>query len=97
MHVYSWLFVQEVRVVTMEGKQVFDGEEAASLVKELRETFNSGKTKCYQWRISQLKAIKKMVEENEKNILQAIYDDISKPEFEAFFYEVHPSTSKFTY
>ena len=67
----------------------FDGEKAAMLVKELRVQFNSGKTRGYDWRIAQLKSISKMVDEREKDIIQALQKDLSKPEFEAFVSEVH--------
>lgn len=53
-----------------EKKQVFDGEKAYLLVRELRKNFDTGKTKSYEWRISQLEAIVKMLEEKEK-IVQA--------------------------
>lgn len=66
----------------------FDGEKAAMLVKELRVQFNSGKTRGYDWRIAQLKSISKMVDEREKDIIQALQKDLSKPEFEAFVSEI---------
>ena len=72
----------------LEEKQTFDGEKAALLVKELRKSFNSGKTKSYEWRISQLEAIAKMLEEKEKEIIEALDKDLSKPGLEAFISEV---------
>ncbi|KAK9266228.1 hypothetical protein L1049_012432 [Liquidambar formosana] len=69
-------------------KQTFDVERAALLVQELRGSFNSGKTKDYEWRISQLKGIAKMVEEKEQEIIQALHEDLSKPESEAFVSEI---------
>ena len=78
-------------VMADEEKKVFDIESAASLVKELRGSFNSGKTKSYEWRITQLKGIGKMIDEREKEILEALRKDLSKPEVEAFMSEVfHP-------
>ncbi|KAF8405705.1 hypothetical protein HHK36_007782 [Tetracentron sinense] len=71
-----------------EMKKKFDSDSAASLVKELRRTFTSGKTKSYEWRISQLKNILKMVDENEKQIVEALRKDLSKPELEAFVSEI---------
>ncbi|KAJ6775106.1 ALDEHYDE DEHYDROGENASE [Salix purpurea] len=68
-----------------EGKkQPFDAGEAPLLVKELNESFRAGRTRSYEWRVSQLKGIGKMVEEREKDISEALYKDLSKPEFEAF-------------
>lgn len=79
----------------VEEKQVFDGEKAALLVRELRNNFDTGKTKSYEWRISQLKAIAKMLEEKEKEIVDALNKDISKPPLEAFITEVFNQLSIF--
>ncbi|XP_059432049.1 aldehyde dehydrogenase family 3 member H1-like isoform X1 [Corylus avellana] len=75
-------------VVEVEGKPKFDVDKTALLVKELRESFNSGRTKSYEWRISQLKSIDKMIDENEKKITEALHKDLSKPELEAFIAEI---------
>ncbi|XP_004503900.1 aldehyde dehydrogenase family 3 member H1-like isoform X2 [Cicer arietinum] len=77
----------------VEEKQVFDGEKAALLVRELRNNFDTGKTKSYEWRISQLKAIAKMLEEKEKEIVDALNKDISKPPLEAFITEIFQAKS----
>eukprot|EP00258_Populus_trichocarpa_P014959 XP_006370386.2 aldehyde dehydrogenase family 3 member H1 isoform X1 [Populus trichocarpa] len=75
-------------VMMEEKKQTFDANEAAWLVKELNESFRTGKTKSYEWRVSQLKGIEKMVVEREKDICEALYKDLSKPEYEAFVSEI---------
>ena len=72
----------------VDVKQVFDGEKAALLVEELRNNFDSGRTKSYEWRISQLKSIAKMLEDKEKDILVALYKDFSKPRLEGYISEV---------
>ncbi|XP_061360008.1 aldehyde dehydrogenase family 3 member I1, chloroplastic-like isoform X2 [Gastrolobium bilobum] len=77
----------------VEEKPIFDGEKADLLVKELRKNFDSGKTKSYKWRISQLEGIAKMLEEREKDIITAVYKDLSKPGFEAFISEVSQTRS----
>ncbi|KAE8663612.1 Aldehyde dehydrogenase family 3 member I1 [Hibiscus syriacus] len=71
-----------------EVKPTFDVDKAAVLVNRLRKTFNSGKTKSYEWRISQLESISKMVDEKEKEIIEALYEDLSKPELEAYLSEI---------
>lgn len=71
-----------------KSKVLFDSEEALMMVKELRVTFDCGKTRSYEWRISQLKAIIKLTEENEQEIYQALHSDLSKCETEAFVQEV---------
>ncbi|TXG60258.1 hypothetical protein EZV62_014831 [Acer yangbiense] len=78
-------------MMAREEKQRFDVEEADLLVKELRKSFNSGKTKSYEWRKSQIESIAKMVEEKEKEITEALYKDLSKPETESFVSEISMS------
>jgi len=49
------------------------------LVRELRATFHSGKTKDLQWRRAQLEALKKMIEESHEDITAAVRADHSGP------------------
>ncbi|XWS25117.1 hypothetical protein CRYUN_Cryun27aG0043100 [Craigia yunnanensis] len=67
---------------------VFDTESAEEVVKELRASFIAGKTKSYEWRRTQLKAMLKMMEENEPQIVVALHCDLSKPELESSIYEI---------
>ncbi|KAG6717039.1 hypothetical protein I3843_04G072000 [Carya illinoinensis] len=71
-------------VVEVEEKPKFDAGKAALLVKELRKSFNAGRTRSFEWRVRQLKSIEKMLEEKEKEITEALFKDLSKPGFEAF-------------
>lgn len=71
-----------------ETKKVFDAETAASLMKELRGTYASGKTRSYEWRVAQLKNLMKIVDDHEKDILDAIRADLSKPEQESYIAEI---------
>ncbi|GAV71951.1 Aldedh domain-containing protein [Cephalotus follicularis] len=67
---------------------VFDVEAASALVKELRGNFASGKTRSYEWRVSQLKSVLKMLDDHETEIVSALRDDLSKPELETIIYEI---------
>ncbi|KAK3020465.1 hypothetical protein RJ639_047119 [Escallonia herrerae] len=69
-------------------KETFDIEKADLLVKDLRKVYRSGKTKSYEWRVSQLKRILKMVEEKERDIIKALQEDLSKPELESYISEI---------
>lgn len=71
-----------------EEKRAFDASEASLLVRELRTIFNSGRTKSYDWRISQLRGIEMMMEEREKDVVEALHMDLSKPELETIIAEV---------
>ncbi|XP_019464275.1 PREDICTED: aldehyde dehydrogenase family 3 member H1-like isoform X4 [Lupinus angustifolius] len=84
----SYLCYATLSVVPeLQEKEVFDGEKASLLVKELRKSFDLGRTKSYEWRVSQLEGIAKMLEEKEKEIAEALYKDLSKPALEAFISE----------
>ncbi|KAH6759208.1 aldehyde dehydrogenase 3H1 [Perilla frutescens var. frutescens] len=56
--------------------------------EELRAVYSSGKTRTYEWRVSQLKAMLKIALHHEKEILEALRSDLNKPEHEAFLHEV---------
>ena len=49
------------------------------LVNKQRQFFNSNKTKDINFRIEQLKKLKKLLKENEQRMEDAIYADFSKP------------------
>ncbi|XP_057442683.1 aldehyde dehydrogenase family 3 member H1-like isoform X3 [Lotus japonicus] len=67
---------------------VFDLEEASAMVKDLRVTFDSGKTRSYEWRVSQLKALVQLCEQHEQEIVDALRNDLDKPPLETVAYEV---------
>ncbi|GLT66198.1 hypothetical protein SLA2020_385800 [Shorea laevis] len=71
-----------------EQKRTFDAERAALLVKDLRNNFRSGRTRSYEWRVAQLQSIWRMIDENEKMIVEALYEDLGKPELESFTAEI---------
>ncbi|XP_047978810.1 aldehyde dehydrogenase-like [Salvia hispanica] len=62
--------------------------EAEAAMRELRATYATGKTKSFEWRSSQLKAIKKIVSLHSEEIVEALRSDLQKPEFEAVIHEV---------
>lgn len=83
----------EAKVDNYIPDQVFDGEEASKLVDSLRSTFASGKTRSYEWRVSQLKSLLKLAINHEQEIVDALRSDLSKPELETVLYEVSLSIS----
>ncbi|ELW62589.1 Fatty aldehyde dehydrogenase [Tupaia chinensis] len=54
----------------------------------LRQTFRSGRSRPLRFRIQQLEALRRMVQEREKDILAAIAADLCKSEFNAYSQEV---------
>lgn len=57
-------------------------------LEELRETFNSGKTKDASWRRSQLKGLLSLLKEREDDIFKALRQDLGKHHCEAYRDEV---------
>lgn len=77
----------------VEEKKVFDAEAASSMMEKLRSSFSSGRTRSYEWRVTQLKNILRLCDEREQDIVDALRKDISKPELESIIYEVKSCSS----
>lgn len=58
-----------------------------TLLKEQKDFFNSGATKSLDFRIKNLKKLKKAISEHEKEISLALKEDLSKSEFEGYVTE----------
>ncbi len=67
-----------------------DRDTIVSTLNRLRSTFHSGKTRPYKWRISQLKQLRKLLIENEKEIITALTKDLGRCEFEGVVLEHIP-------
>ncbi|GFP89819.1 aldehyde dehydrogenase [Phtheirospermum japonicum] len=61
--------------------------------EDLRSVYGGGKTKTYEWRVSQLKALLEITTRHERDIVQALRSDLRKPEQEAFLHEVYGVSS----
>lgn len=59
-----------------------------SIFEEQKQFFQSGKTLSYDFRIEQLKKLKKLIIEHEKMILDALKKDLNKSAFEAYTTEI---------
>uniref|UniRef100_A0A2C9K1W9 Aldehyde dehydrogenase n=1 Tax=Biomphalaria glabrata TaxID=6526 RepID=A0A2C9K1W9_BIOGL len=57
-------------------------------VKDLRQSFASGKTRSNEWRTAQLKGVIKLIQENEEVISEALYKDLHKNKAEAAIMEL---------
>lgn len=68
--------------------KVFGEVDATNLVTELRRSFDSGVTRGYEWRVSQLKKLLIICDNHEPEIVAALHDDLGKPELESSVYEV---------
>lgn len=63
-------------------------EEVLSMIEEHKNYFEKGETIGIDFRIRQLNKLKNVIRENEKLIMEALYKDLHKPEFEAYATEI---------
>ena len=63
-------------------------EDIPGVVRRLRDTFNSGRTKSIDWRRQQLKAMERLVVENEQAIAAALEQDLGRKPFEAWLADI---------
>lgn len=53
-------------------------DDIPQAVKSLREEFATHKTKTYEWRIAQLRALHNMITENRQALIEAVQNDLGK-------------------
>lgn len=58
------------------------------IVLELRKSFNTNKTKTLEWRVAQLKALERLLVENENEICVALKTDLNKHSQETIITEI---------
>ncbi|XP_050227163.1 aldehyde dehydrogenase family 3 member F1-like [Mercurialis annua] len=63
-------------------------EKVEENLREVRETFRSGKTKSIAWRKSQLKALINLITENEAAMFDVLYQDLGKHPAESYRDEI---------
>ena len=62
--------------------------ELKSVVEKQKEFFNTDATKSVEYRISMLRKLENVIKENEKQILSALNNDLSKSEAEGYLTEI---------
>lgn len=73
----------------VELQGVYSDNEIDQLHQKLVATFNSGRTRPLEWRVHQLKQLRLMITENEKQWHDALYADLHKGAFEAWLNETN--------
>ena len=58
--------------------------DAATINKTLRATFDSGRTRSTTWRKEQIAGLRRMMEEGEAELIEALRQDLGRPTVEAF-------------
>lgn len=66
-------------------------------IEKQREFFKKGTTKNVDFRIQQLNLLKNLIIQNEKEIMDALYKDLHKSEFEAYSTEIGMVLSEISY
>ncbi|KAH7295653.1 hypothetical protein KP509_27G059200 [Ceratopteris richardii] len=64
--------------------------QAAAANAQVRRAFKSGRTRSFEWRTQQLVALKALLQKDEGEIAQALYQDLGKSPFESFATEIGP-------
>lgn len=79
---------KHLSVIDIEGAHIPEKQTASEVVSGLRNAFRTGKTKPYEYRVQQLKNIKKFLKQNGKGLCEALYSDLRKPEHESYTFEI---------
>ena len=60
----------------------------AAAVARVRAAFGSGRTRSAEWRLAQLRALRRMLAEREPEFAEALRQDLGKPAMETFLTEL---------
>ena len=66
-------------------------------MKELREAFNSGRTRSFEWRQHQLEQLIRLMDENRAEIAEGLKLDLGTNPFQASFLEIDRSINEARY
>src|SRR5882762_7410107 len=72
-------------------------EQVAQTVARLRATFAGGRTREPQWRLDQLAALEKLLDESEDQIAEALATDLGRPAHDAWLGDVASSRAEASY
>ncbi len=68
--------------------------DIAATVRRLRDTFATGRTRSIDWRKQQLRALEKLMIDNEPAIAEALASDLGRKPFEAWLTDVAPTAGE---
>jgi aldehyde dehydrogenase (NAD+) len=72
-------------------------EQVAQTVARLRATFAGGRTRDPRWRLGQLAAVQKLLDESEDQIAEALASDLGRPAHDAWLGDVASSKAEASY
>lgn len=73
---------------SVKPEQSTAGSTASNAVTDLRDTFDSGRTRSVQWRLRQLEAIERLLSENEQAIAEAVSQDLGRDAYATWLAEI---------
>ena len=81
-------------VSASRNSDIAAGRSIPDTVAQLRATFRGGRTKPIEWRLAQLDAIIRLVEEREADFAEALAKDLGRPAVEAWLADLAPITGE---
>lgn len=75
-------------VVGLHADSSAGGADIPAVVRKLRDTFATGRTRSVEWRKQQLHALERLMSENEGAIADALEKDLGRSPFEAWLADV---------
>ncbi|KAF7269575.1 hypothetical protein GWI33_017379 [Rhynchophorus ferrugineus] len=78
--------IKHIAVIDIESAP--EKHTAEQMVAMARRSFNTGKTKSYEFRVQQLRQMQKFLTENEVEICEALLADFKKPPHETYMLEI---------
>ena len=80
-----------------ETAQAATATDVPAVVARLRKTFASGRTRSIEWRKQQLRALERLMTENEPAIAAALEKDLGRAPFEAWLADIASTTGEAAY
>lgn len=84
-------------VETQPALTPIEPSQAAATLERLRRYFATGATRDAAWRIGQLEALKRLLVERERDIVEAVKADLGRNDFDAWFGDVAPPSGDIEY
>ncbi|HYB82372.1 MAG TPA: aldehyde dehydrogenase family protein, partial [Mycobacterium sp.] len=83
--------------VTTRTPSAASATDVAKTVARLRKTFASGRTRSVEWRKEQLRALERLMAENETKIADVLEKDLGRSPFEAWIADVASTSAEAAY
>ncbi|HYA68420.1 MAG TPA: aldehyde dehydrogenase family protein, partial [Acidimicrobiales bacterium] len=78
--------------MSVTDQREVETSEAEALVRRLRTTFESGRTRDIAWRLRQLDGLRRMLQDREGEFLDAMTRDLGRPRLEGWMADLRTTT-----